>query len=367
MSQVSKVSVAIDQKSYDIHIGDGLLHTVGALVAGAMKGRKICVVTDETVAKIYLLPLMKNLEAAGFNCYPPIIIPAGEHSKNFQNFQLIAEKCLSYKLNRSSALLALGGGVVGDITGFAAATIMRGIHYIQVPTTLLAQVDSSVGGKTGINTPQGKNLLGAFYQPDCVIMDTETLRTLPLRELRAGYAEIVKYALINDLPFFDWLEANGEALLAGDVALQKYAIKKSCTAKAGIVSADEKEEKDIRALLNLGHTFGHALESIGGYDGRLLHGEAVAIGMRLAFDFSARAGLCPAADALRVRAHLEKAGLPVSPPFAVDAAEMLEKMRGDKKNTDGKMTFILARGIGNTFVSRDTVVDDVQEFLSKGI
>lgn len=360
---MSVLSVRTAEKSYQIHIESGLLAKAGELVRGATRAKKVCVVTDEIVAKNYLIPLMRAMEAGGFVTVPPIILPAGEATKNFSNFQLITEKCLSYKLDRSSALIALGGGVVGDITGFAASVIMRGIGFIQIPTTLLAQVDSSVGGKTAINTAQGKNLIGSFYQPDIVLIDTNTLKTLPEREMRAGYAEVLKYALIADHAFFEWLEAHGQGVLAKNGEALQHAIETSCRAKADIVAADEREQNDVRALLNFGHTFGHAFEAIGGYDGRILHGEAVAIGMGLAFDFSVAHGLCPDSAAKSVRAHLSKTGLMQMPPFQAGLSDILQKMREDKKSKDGRITLVLTRGIGKAFVSRDVDEADLTAFL----
>lgn len=359
----STVKVEAGSASYNIAIGSGLLAKAGTLLKDVLPSKKICVVTDESVGKLYLVNFMKALESAGFTPSPPVILKPGEETKNFTQLQHIIDKCLGYRLDRKSALVALGGGVVGDITGFAASILLRGVNFVQVPTTLLAQVDSSVGGKTAINTPHGKNLVGAFYQPKMVIIDTDTLKTLPARELKAGYAEILKYGLINDPDFFDWLEDNGQKLLSGDAAALQYAIEVSCKAKAAIVKADEKEQKDIRALLNLGHTFGHALEAIGGFDGRLLHGEAVGIGLKLAAGFSRDLGLCSAGDAEQVEEHLEQAGLMTKPPFKVAPGEMLDKMRGDKKTKDGRMTFILMRGIGKSFVANDIGEKDVMAFL----
>jgi 3-dehydroquinate synthase len=361
----ARVRVDLGEKSYDIRIGGGVIARAGELLAPVLASKKICVVTDEAVAKLYLLPLMHALEEAGFTACPPVILPAGEGTKSFEKLQFVIDKALSYKLDRSSALVALGGGVVGDITGFAASILLRGIPCVQVPTTLLAQVDSSVGGKTGINTAQGKNLVGSFHQPRAVLIDTDTLKTLPARELKAGYAEILKYALIDDPAFFTWLDENAPALLKGDSSALARAIRVSCEAKARIVAADEKETKGLRDLLNLGHTFGHALEALGGYDGRLLHGEAVGIGMKMAFDFSAALGLCPPGDAEKVSAHLKKTGLMTAPPFAASGAAILEKMRGDKKNRDGRIALILARGIGKAFVSRDTAEKDLAAYLEK--
>jgi 3-dehydroquinate synthase len=351
--------------AYDIVIGQGLLSQAGAYLAPILDSKKICVVTDQTVAKLYLVKLMKALEEAGLNACPPVILPPGESTKNFHQLQYTVEKCLSYKLDRKSTLIALGGGVVGDIAGFAASIIMRGIGFVQMPTTLLSQVDSSVGGKTGINTALGKNLVGTFYHPKIVLIDTDILKTLPLRELKAGYAEILKYALINDPAFFDWLEQNGKTVLEGDAGAQKYAIDVSCRAKAAIVEEDEHERKDIRALLNLGHSFGHALEALGGYDGRLLHGEAVGIGMLLAHEFSRQLGLCSPEDVERVRAHLLKTGLMTEPPFKVTGTQLLERMKGDKKNRDDQITLILSRGIGQAFVTRHVSEADLTAFLQK--
>ncbi len=359
------IPVQAGTQTYDIIVGAGILSQAGEYLSRLLPSRKICVVTDETVARGYLVKLMQGLEAAGMQACPPVILPPGEATKNFQQLQYIVEKCLSYKLDRKSTLIALGGGVVGDITGLAAALLMRGVDFVQMPTTLLAQVDSSVGGKTGINTAAGKNLVGAFHHPKIVLIDTDVLKTLPLRELKAGYAEILKYALINDPAFFDWLEQNGQALLAGDAAILQHAIQVSCKAKAAIVAADENEQKDIRALLNLGHSFGHALEALGGFDGRILHGEAVGIGILLAYEFSRQLSLCSSADAVRVRGHLLAAGLMTEPPFSVTAKDMLDRMKSDKKNRAGKITLILARGIGQAFVAHDVSETDLTGFLQQ--
>lgn len=361
------VPVALDAgRSYDIYIGAGLLGQAGDVLQSSLRARRLCIVTDETVAATsHLEALSGSLRAAGFTLADPIVIPAGEGSKSFAKLEYILGQALARGLDRKSALVALGGGVIGDITGFAAAVLMRGIDFVQVPTTLLAQVDSSVGGKTGINMPQGKNLVGSFCQPRAVLIDTDVLKTLPPREMRAGYAEVVKYGLIDRPEFFDWLTQNGAALLAGDADAQKHAIAVSCTAKAKIVMEDEREEKDIRALLNLGHTFGHALEKIGGYDGRLLHGEAVAIGCLWAAMFSAQLGLSPAADADRFAQHLAAAGMMTKPPFKTDAQDILAAMRGDKKAQDGKLTLILMRGIGKSFVARGTDEAALLTFLKQ--
>ena len=287
-------------------------------------------------------------------------MPAGESSKEFGAFGRLMNELLDRRPDRKTTLVALGGGVVGDLAGFAAAVLLRGLDFIQVPTTLLAQVDSSVGGKTGINTRHGKNLVGAFYQPRLVLADTDVLDTLPKRELLAGYAEVAKYGLIDAPEFFAWCEQNGAAVLSGDAAKRTYAIEQSCLAKARIVAADERETTDLRALLNLGHTFAHALEAETGFGPDLLHGEAVGTGMAMAFDLSARLGLCPAADAGRVRRHLGAVGLPMRLRSIGgdnrrnwDAARLIDHMRGDKKAEGGKLAFILARGIGKAFVSRE--------------
>ncbi|HRI75387.1 MAG TPA: 3-dehydroquinate synthase [Alphaproteobacteria bacterium] len=353
-------------RDYNIYIGAGTLAAAGASLRGVLRAKKICIVTDSHIAALPYLPaLVAGLEAAGFEVVAPVVLPAGEGSKNFTQLEHILSSALAAGVDRKSAFVALGGGVVGDITGFAAAVLMRGIDFVQIPTTLLAQVDSSVGGKTGINLPLGKNLVGAFCQPRAVFIDTDVLGTLPPREMRAGYAEVLKYALINQPDFFEWLEQNGAALLSGDAAVQREAIAVSCRTKADIVAEDEREEKDIRALLNLGHTFGHALEKIGGYDGRLLHGEAVAIGCLWAAKFSVRRGLCAEGVPVRIENHLKAAGMMTHPPFEVDADDVLAAMRGDKKNDGGRITLILMRGIGGAFVSRDTDEADLHAFLKQ--
>ncbi len=355
---VRQVTVELGERRYSIDIGAGLLDRAGALCAPLIPGRRAIVVSDDIVAPLHLDRVVRSLDAAGIRA-ATVIVPAGERSKEFGAFQRLMEALLDHRPDRGTVLIALGGGVVGDLTGFAAAVLLRGVDFIQIPTTLLAQVDSSVGGKTGINTRHGKNLVGSFHQPRLVIADTAVLDTLPPRELLAGYAEVVKYGLIDDAPFFAWLEANGSALLAGDHAARIEAIARSCLAKARIVAGDERETGDLRALLNLGHTFGHALEKETGYGGDLLHGEAVGIGMVMAFDMSAALGLCPAPDAARVRRHLESVGLATSPRAipgdnarAWDAARLVDHMRGDKKNRDGRITFVLVRGIGQAFVAR---------------
>jgi 3-dehydroquinate synthase len=353
------IHVDLAGRSYDIAVGPGLIDQAGALSKPLLAAPRVTIVSDATVAPLYGARLAASFDKAGVKA-TSVTVPAGESSKEFTAFGRLMNELLDRRPDRKTTLVALGGGVVGDLTGFAASVLLRGVDFIQVPTTLLAQVDSSVGGKTGINTRHGKNLVGAFYQPRLVLADTDVLDTLPRRELLAGYAEVAKYGLIDDPAFFAWCEQNGAAVLAGDAARRTYAIEQSCLAKARIVAADERETTDLRALLNLGHTFGHALEAETGFGSDLLHGEAVGTGMAMAFDLSARLGLCPAADAERVRRHLGAVGLPMrlrsiggDNRRTWDAARLIDHMRGDKKATDGKLTFILARGIGKAFVSRE--------------
>ena len=362
------VAVELAGRGYDIAIGPGLIDQAGALSRPLLAAPKVTIVSDETVAPLYGARLAASFEKAGIKT-GTVTVPAGESSKEFGAFGRLMNGLLDQRPDRKTTLVALGGGVVGDLTGFAAAVLLRGVDFIQVPTTLLAQVDSSVGGKTGINTRHGKNLVGAFYQPRLVLADTDVLDTLPRRELLAGYAEVAKYGLIDDPDFFAWCEANGAAVLSGDVAKRTHAIEQSCLAKARIVAADERETTDLRALLNLGHTFGHALEAETGFGNDLLHGESVGTGMAMAFDLSARLGLCPAVDAERVRRHLGSVGLPMrlraiggDNRRSWDAKRLVEHMRGDKKAEDGRLTFILARGIGKAFVSRD-----VDEAVLRGL
>ncbi|HEX9328566.1 MAG TPA: 3-dehydroquinate synthase [Reyranella sp.] len=353
------IRVELAGRGYDIAIGPGLIDQAGALCGPLLAAPKVTIVSDETVAPLYGPRLAASFGKAGIKA-SAVTVPAGESSKEFSAFGRLMNDLLDQRPDRRTTLVALGGGVVGDLTGFAASVLLRGVDFIQVPTTLLAQVDSSVGGKTGINTRHGKNLVGAFYQPRLVLADTDVLDTLPRRELLAGYAEVAKYGLIDDPEFFAWCEANGAGVLAGDAAKRTYAIEQSCRAKARIVAADERETTDLRALLNLGHTFGHALEAETGFSSDLLHGESVGAGMAMAFDLSARLGLCPATDAERVRRHLGSVGLPMRLRAIGgdnrrnwDSSRLIDHMRGDKKAADGKLTFILARGIGKAFVSRE--------------
>jgi len=359
LAALSIVKVDLAGRAYDIAIGPGLIDRVGELSRKLLAAPRVIIVTDDTVAPLYGARLTASFKNAGVDTQT-VVVPAGENSKKFERFGVLMNELLDRRPDRKVTLVALGGGVVGDLTGFAAAVLLRGVDFIQVPTTLLAQVDSSVGGKTGINTRHGKNLVGAFYQPRLVVADTDVLDTLPRRELLAGYAEVAKYGLIDDPEFWDWCEQNGAAVLAGDAARRTYAIEQSCRAKARIVAADERETTDLRALLNLGHTFGHALEAETGFGPDLLHGEAVGAGMAMAFDLSARLGLCPATDAERVRRHLGGVGLPVrlrtiggDNRRTWDAAKLIEHMRGDKKAEAGRLTFVLARGIGKAFVTRE--------------
>jgi 3-dehydroquinate synthase len=365
---LERIRVGLDKRGYDITIGPGLLGKAGAMIKEVAGDRQLVIVSDATVAKLYRAKLEASLEAAGLKALPAIIVPAGEASKSMEMYGKTAEDILALGIDRKTVLIALGGGVVGDLAGFLAATLLRGIDFIQIPTTLLAQVDSSVGGKTGIDSAHGKNLIGAFHQPLLVIADTATLTTLPSRELRAGYAEVVKYGLLGDADFFEWLEDNGTAVLEGEPAAQVQAVATSCKAKARIVEADEREG-GLRALLNLGHTFGHALEVEAGFGHSLNHGEAVSIGMVMAFDLSVRLGHCQPNDLMRVRGHLIAHGLPVSPPHDVPFAPhaLIQRMQGDKKAERGRLTFILIRAIGDAFVARDVPASIVEAALAHAL
>jgi len=359
------VNVGLDERAYDIAIGRGLLSELGARVSALRPGAAVAIITDETVARHHLGSAEAALASAGVR-HSAVRVPAGEASKSWPVLEGICEKLLAAKIERGDLVLALGGGVVGDLAGFAAAIVRRGLSVVQAPTTLLAQVDSSVGGKTGINSAQGKNLIGAFHQPSLVIIDTALLDTLPPRDFRAGYAEVVKYGLIADAAFFAWLDSNWRDLFAGGAA-REHAIAVSCSAKALTVARDERETGE-RALLNFGHTFGHALETAAGFSDRLLHGEAVAIGMALAFGFSARLGLTSEAEAQRIVHHLAAVGLPTSPKNIPgnmpDADGLLTLMAQDKKVRRCKLTFILTRGIGASFVAPDVDRAQVRAFLA---
>lgn len=369
MTASTILPVALGDRSYNIHIGPSVLAEAGNIVAPFCSRGRAFVVTDETVAATHMAALESSMSGEGINVVP-IILPAGESTKSFDHLSDVLNTLLDHKLERSDLLIAFGGGVIGDLTGFAAAIALRGIPFVQIPTTLLAQVDSSVGGKTAINVPAGKNLVGAFYQPKAVLADTSVLNTLSVRELRAGYAEVVKYGAIDDVAFFEWLEANGQRVLDGDLDIRMKAVAASCEAKARIVAEDERESGK-RALLNFGHTFGHALESAAGYGGRLLHGEAVSIGMVMAFDLSAQMGLCSRQEAARFQNHLEALGMPTRPSSVTgmtwQADDLIQRMGSDKKVKDGKLTFILARGIGQAFVTQDVAVDAVSAMLSEAI
>jgi shikimate kinase/3-dehydroquinate synthase len=348
-----RVPVTLSQSSYDVIIGTHLLTRAGALMSPVLPQKRCVIVTDTTVAALHLLTLQRSLDDSGIS-HDSIVVPPGEATKSFASWRDVTESLLSKRVDRHTTIVALGGGVVGDLVGFAAATTLRGLPFIQIPTTLLAQVDSSVGGKTGINAPQGKNLVGAFHQPNLVIADTGILATLPPREMRAGYAEIVKAGLIADAPFYAWCETNGAGLLAGDPARLAEAIERAVKFKAEVVGDDERETKpnDGRALLNLGHTFAHALEAETGYGGALLHGEAVATGLVLATQLSASLGLCPQEDSSRIAAHLTSVNLPTT-IAGLSADNLLAHMKQDKKMRDGQLSFVLTRGIGQAFTSRN--------------
>ena len=349
------VHVDLGERAYDVRIGGGLIARAGEEIADLLRRPRVAVITDETVAALHLETLRQALAQEGI-AMSALALPPGEATKGWPQFSRAVEWLLSEKVERRDIVVALGGGVIGDLAGFAAAVLRRGVRFVQIPTTLLAQVDSSVGGKTGINTAQGKNLVGAFHQPSRVLADTGVLSTLPLRDFLAGYGEVVKYGLLGDPVFFEWLEAEGPRLAAGDSALRQRAVVRSVEMKARIVERDETEEGE-RALLNLGHTFAHALESATGYSDRLLHGEAVAIGCALAFDLSARLGLCAQETPGRVRAHLRamgmKTGLSDVPGDLPGAEALLALMAQDKKVIDGRLRFILAHDIGRAFVADD--------------
>lgn len=359
------VDVALGARSYQVRIGQGLLQHAGAQIAPMLRRKKVAVITDDTVAAIHLMALAKSFESQGI-VMTALTIPPGESSKNWEQLSRCVEWLLDQKIERRDMVVAFGGGVVGDLVGFAASILRRGVRFVQIPTTLLAQVDSSVGGKTGINTGHGKNLVGAFHQPSLVLADIDVLATLPPRDFLAGYGEVAKYGLLGDAAFFDWLEANGPAMAAGDAGLRQYAVNRSVEMKAGIVSRDETEEGE-RALLNLGHTFCHALEKATGYSDRLLHGEGVAIGCALAFELSQRMGLCSQEAPSRVRAHLRAMGMKVDIadiPGDLPGAEVLLGLMGqDKKVIDGRLRFILARGIGKAFVAENVPPDLVKALL----
>ncbi len=367
MTAASRLKVKLGARSYEIVVGRGLLARAAAELRPLLRQPSAIVVTDAHLARtIHLQALESSLQAAGI-AVRRIELPAGEATKSMAELDRLLDHILARGIERRTALVAFGGGVVGDLAGFAAAILLRGLDYFQIPTTLLAQVDSAVGGKTGINSRHGKNLIGSFHQPRLVLADTDVLETLPARELRAGYAEVVKYGLIDRPEFFAWLERHGAALLAGDAALRQQAILESCRAKAALVAADEREA-GTRALLNLGHTFAHALETLTGYGEGLLHGEAVALGIVLAATLSARLGLCPPADAERIRVHFAAVGLPTTRatlPAPVRSAEaMLAAMERDKKVEGGRPRFVLLRGIGRAFAGAEVEPAELTALLS---
>ncbi|MEQ9258005.1 MAG: 3-dehydroquinate synthase [Roseovarius sp.] len=367
MSEI--VHVPLGARAYDVHVGPGLLTRAGELVAPLLARRRVAVVTDETVGALHLETLKAGLAESGIETVS-LALPPGEATKSWPPFERCVEWLLSEKIERRDVVVALGGGVIGDLVGFAAAVLRRGVRFVQVPTSLLAQVDSSVGGKTGINAPQGKNLIGAFHQPSLVLADTDVLATLPERDLLAGYGEVVKYGLLGDAEFFWWLEENGPSLAAGDPAARRHAVRRSVVMKGENGVRDETEQGD-RALLNLGHTFCHALEAATGYSDRLLHGEGVAVGCALAFELSARMGLCPQEEPSRVRAHLKAMGMKCDladiPGDLPGAETLLELMAQDKKVVDGRLRFILARGIGQAFVTSDVDRAQVLRLLEDGL
>ncbi len=369
MSDPARVAVALGERSYDILVGTDLLSDAARHIGRLITQPPVVVVTDRNVAALHLDTLTGALDAAGIG-HREIVLDGGEQTKDFATLERLIEGILDTRPERGSAVVALGGGVIGDITGVAASLVLRGIDFIQIPTTLLAQVDSSVGGKTAVNTRHGKNMVGSFYQPRLVLADTGVLDSLDRRELKAGYAEVVKYGLLGDAPFFDWLESNGHAVLDGDAEARRHAVVACCAAKAEIVAGDEREA-GRRALLNLGHTFGHALEAECGYGAELLHGEAVAIGIVLAFDLSAALGSCPADDASRVRRHFADVGLPTGldalGPRSWDAAALVDHMRHDKKVRAGRINFVLVRGIGKAYLTDDVGADDVKRHLEGAI
>ncbi|MGX9855689.1 3-dehydroquinate synthase [Limimaricola variabilis] len=359
------VRVDLPGRAYDIHIGTGILARTGQWLKPLMGRRRVAILTDETVAAAHLDALEAGLAVEGIDSIS-LALPPGEATKSWEGLSRATEWLIENRVERGDLVIAFGGGVIGDLAGFAAAIALRGIRFVQIPTTLLAQVDSSVGGKTGINTAQGKNLAGAFHQPVMVLADIGLLETLPAREFLSGYGEVVKYGLLGDAAFFEWLEAHGPALRDGDRAARLEAVRRSCEMKAEIVMRDETEQGD-RALLNLGHTFCHALEAATGYSDRLRHGEGVAIGCALAFDLSARLGLCPQEDPSRLRAHLSAMGMRSDlshiPGMLPPAEALLGLMGQDKKVRDGRLRFVLARGIGQAFVTSDVPAEAVLQVL----
>jgi len=362
------IAVPLQGRPYGIIIGDNLIASAGKRLAATLPGARFAVVSDKNVAGLHLAPLKAGLEDQGLFLGSAVVAP-GEVSKSFPVLEKLCETLLELGVERGDCVIAFGGGVVGDLAGFAASILRRGVRVVQMPTTLLAQVDSSIGGKTGIDTTQGKNLIGTFHQPSLVLADVAVLSTLSEREFRAGYAEVMKYGLLGDAPFFAWLEQNWADVFSGKDSKRRHAVETSARAKAEIVVADEREESGLRALLNLGHTFGHALEAFAGYSDRLLHGEAIAIGMRLAFTYSVGQGLCPPEDAARVAKHFTDVGLPTEiatiPGDAPTTGELLRLMAQDKKVKGGKLALVLARGIGQAFVENEVAMEPLTEFLKR--
>ncbi|WP_091741245.1 3-dehydroquinate synthase [Phenylobacterium immobile] len=363
---IRTIPVGLGDRAYEVLVGPGLLGEAGLRIAPFLKRKRVAIVSDTTVFALHGPRLVASLAGAGIETHPVLVAP-GEQTKSFEGLADVTDRLLALNLDRGDLIVAFGGGVVGDLAGFAASIFKRGIGFVQIPTTLLAQVDSSVGGKTAIDTPRGKNLVGAFHQPRLVLADLDVLGTLPAREMRAGYAEVIKYGLLGDFAFFEWLEAHGREVLALEPNALAHAVARSVAMKAEIVAEDETEQ-GRRALLNLGHTFAHALESETGFGDALLHGEAVGAGMALAFRFSAAQGLCPTQDAARAVAGIAAAGLPtqldalVGHPFKTD--ELISHMAQDKKAEDGRLTFILARNIGDAYVARNVPAAEVREFLA---
>ena len=365
MTDISTLTVGLDERAYDITVGRDLIGRIDEIVGAQLAQRHVVIIADAAVAPHHLAPL-KAACARVCRHVDSLSVASGEASKSLAVLAGLLEDILALGVDRDVILVALGGGVTGDLAGFAAASLLRGVDFIQVPTTLLAQVDSSVGGKTGVNAAAGKNLIGAFHQPRAVLIDIDTLATLPERELRAGYAEVIKYGLLGDATFFEWLEAHGGAVLDRDEAALRHAIITSCTAKARIVEADEREA-GRRALLNLGHTFAHAFESVCGYDGRLLHGEAVGVGMALAYRLAGEMGLCPGQDGGRAAAHIAASGLSTRlaeiPAATATTPDLIDIMRRDKKVRNGRMRFVLPRAIGDSFVCDEVSVDTLTHVL----
>lgn len=366
MNNIIKVNLP-ENKSYDILIGSNVLKNITKYINDICSAKHVALITDQNVEKLYSHNIETLIKKNSIKC-SKIVLPAGEKTKTFQYLEMLCNQLLDAKIERNDLIICLGGGVVGDLGGFAAGIILRGIKLIQIPTTLLAQVDSSIGGKTAIDTKHGKNLVGIFNQPNMVIADLSTLSSLPLREIKSGYAEIVKYSLINDVDFFEWLEKNGESLIYGNINSIQYAVTSSCKAKAEIVSADENELLNNRILLNLGHTFAHSIEKVCNYDNRIKHGEAVSIGLSLAFELSVNLGFCDEKDFKKVVNHLKSVKLPTDLSFlqtTLSCDELIEPILHDKKSKNNKPNFILAKGIGKAFLCDSVPISEVKKILNK--